>query len=413
MLVNRSGMPVGTVHLFFFQGERLRINAPAFAMPAELVTDDLKLGLRSYKLATDQDRKKFGLAPKERMRDRDDPAGLAENGLATDADFIVFAAENGTEADRWWGHQVPGANVQGETMLVESLAQSSALMAMKKKYGDAKMQRFLRYELDRYLLARSAEQKEELPLARVENQQYIHYRKGSIVMYALQDYIGEENLNRAIRAYRDEWAFKGPPYSNTAHLLARIRAVTPPRLQYMIDDFFESITLYDNRAVSAGAKALPGGRYEVSLKIYANKRKAEALGKEDDAPSTSTEAGRDGRPFGSALPQIAQDQTCASAKSGRSRGRRDCRGGQGWPARWERRSEPCPILGGLRRRQNGYRVRILVSRLFFLGLGANWFSHDHDRHRIPVEAPVGLRFPVPPARSVGAERRRPGLKIPH
>jgi len=32
-------------------------------------------------LATDQDRKKFGLPPKERMRDRDDPAGLAENGL--------------------------------------------------------------------------------------------------------------------------------------------------------------------------------------------------------------------------------------------------------------------------------------------------------------------------------------------
>jgi ABC-2 type transport system permease protein len=481
-LENRTGVPVETVHLLFFQGDRLKINALALETPTELVTDDLKVGLRSYKLATplppggtteldfdlelptvgfrnsgsntdvvyngsfvdgrtvlptigyqergelatDQDRKKFGLAPKERMRDRDDPAGLAENGLATDADFIDFAATIGTEADQWaiapgylqrewtddgrryfeyrmdspildffafqsaryavkkdrwndvaieiyyqpgheynldrmiaatkagldyfgtafgpyqhkqfrilefpryqafaqsfpntipysegigfiarvrdddpedvdypyyvtahelahqwWGHQVPGANVQGETMLVETLAQYSALMVMKKKYGDAKMQRFLRYELDRYLLGRSTEQKKELPLARVENQQYIHYRKGSLIMYALQDYIGEENLNRAIRAYRDEWAFKGPPYSNTAHLLAHIREVTPPHLQYMIDDFFESITLYDNRAVSASAKALPDGRYEVSLKVYAKKRKADALGKEDDAP---------------------------------------------------------------------------------------------------------------------------------
>ncbi len=51
-------------------------------------------------LATDQDRKKFGLAPKERMRDRDDPAGLAENGLATDADFIAFEATVGTDADQ-------------------------------------------------------------------------------------------------------------------------------------------------------------------------------------------------------------------------------------------------------------------------------------------------------------------------
>ena len=62
------------------------------------------------------------------------------------------------------------------------------------------MQRFMRYELDRYLLGRSTEQKKELPLARVENQDYIHYRKGSLVMYALADYIGEENLNRALRS---------------------------------------------------------------------------------------------------------------------------------------------------------------------------------------------------------------------
>ena len=39
---------------------------------------------------------------------------------------------------------------------------------------------------------------------------YIHYRKGSLVMYALQDYIGEDNLNRAIRAFRDEHGVQGP-----------------------------------------------------------------------------------------------------------------------------------------------------------------------------------------------------------
>ena len=207
------------------------------------------------------------------MRD-DDPEDI-------DYPYYVTAHEL---AHQWWGHQVPGGNVQGETMLVETLAQYSALMVMKKKYGEAKMQRFLRYELDRYLLGRGTEQKKELPLARVENQPYIHYRKGSLVMYALQDYIGEDNVNRAIRAYRDEWAFKGPPYSNSTDLIERIRAVTPPQLQYMIDDFFETITLYDNRAVSAKAKALADGRFEVTFKVVAKKRKADALGKENDAP---------------------------------------------------------------------------------------------------------------------------------
>jgi aminopeptidase N len=205
------------------------------------------------------------------------------DGDPDDIDYPYYVTAHEL-AHQWWGHQVPGGNVQGETLLVETLAQYSALMVMKKKYGEPKMQRFLRYELDRYLLGRSTEQKKELPLARVENQDYIHYRKGSLVMYALQDYLGEQTLNRAIRAYRDDWAFKGPPYSSASDLVAHIRAVTPPHLQYMIDDFFETITLYDNRALSAGAKALPDGKFEVSLKVFAKKRKADALGKEADAP---------------------------------------------------------------------------------------------------------------------------------
>lgn len=205
------------------------------------------------------------------------------DGDSEDIDYPYYVTAHEL-ARQWWGHQVPGADVQGDTMLVETLAQYSALMVMKQKYGEAKMQRFLRYELDRYLLGRSTEQKKELPLSRVENQDYIHYRKGSLVMYALADYIGEDNLDGAIRAYRDKWAFKGPPYSTTKDLLTEIRAVTPPALSYMIDDFFDTITLYDNRALAASAKALPDGRYEVTLKVFAKKLRADALGKESEAP---------------------------------------------------------------------------------------------------------------------------------
>jgi aminopeptidase N len=208
-----------------------------------------------------------------RVRD-DDPDDI-------DYPYYVTAHEL---AHQWWAHQVIGANVQGETMLVESLAQYSALMVMKRKVGDARMRRFLRYELDRYLLGRSTEQKKELPLARVENQDYIHYRKGSLVMYALQDYLGEEALNRAIRAFRDEWAFRGPPYPTTLDLLKHVRAATPAHLQKTVDDLFESITLYENRAASATAKALPDGRYEVSVEVLAKKLRADELGRETEVP---------------------------------------------------------------------------------------------------------------------------------
>src|SRR5437660_4952666 len=145
-------------------------------------------------------------------------------------------------AHQWWAHQVIGAYVQGATMMSETLAQYSALMVMKKKFGDAKMKRFLKYELDMYLVGRGTERKKEQALYRNENQPYIHYRKGSIAMYALQDAIGEENVNRALASYIKKVAYQEPPYTTSRDLLAEFRAVTPPEFQYFITDLFETIT---------------------------------------------------------------------------------------------------------------------------------------------------------------------------
>ena len=78
---------------------------------------------------------------------------------------------------------------------METMAQYSALMVMKAMNGEDKIRRFLKYELDRYLSARGGEAIEELPLNRVENQPYIHYRKGAVVMYLLQDRLGEDRVN--------------------------------------------------------------------------------------------------------------------------------------------------------------------------------------------------------------------------
>jgi aminopeptidase N len=206
--------------------------------------------------------------------DADDPKDI-------DYPYYVTAHE---VAHQWWGHQVMSGDVQGGSMLVETLAQYSALMVMRHKVGEAKMRKFLAYELNRYLLGRATEQKKELPLSRVENQAYIHYAKGSLVMYLLADYLGEERLNQAIKAFRDKHAFKGPPYPSTSEFVADVRAVTPPEMQYLIADLFERIVIYDNRATKATAKPLPGGRYEVTVTVVAKKRIADALGKESDVP---------------------------------------------------------------------------------------------------------------------------------
>jgi aminopeptidase N len=67
-------------------------------------------------------------------------------------------------AHQYWGHQIAGADMQGSTLLVETLSQYSALMVMKKIHGEEQIRRFLKYELDDYLRSRGGEIVEELPL---------------------------------------------------------------------------------------------------------------------------------------------------------------------------------------------------------------------------------------------------------
>lgn len=197
-----------------------------------------------------------------------------------DYPFYVTAHEM---AHQWWGHQIAGANVQGESMLVETMAQYSALMVMKQRYGANNMGKFLKYEMNSYLQGRAFERKKEVPLAKVENQGYIHYRKGSGVMYALQDYIGEAKVNAALHSFLQKHAYETAPYSTAPQLVQEFRQVTPDSLQGLVTDLFDRITLYENHLTDATARKLPNGQYQVSLTIESKKLVADSLGTERNA----------------------------------------------------------------------------------------------------------------------------------
>ena len=195
-----------------------------------------------------------------------------------DLPFYVTAHET---AHQWWAHQVISANVEGGTSIVETLAQYSALMIMKHTYGDRGIKKFLRFELDGYLRGRAQERNEELPLYRVDaNQGYIHYNKGALVMFAIQDYIGEDNVNRALAGLVKKYAFQGPPYPVSLDLIDSLKQATPPEYQYLYDDMWQSITLYENHAKSATASRLPDGRYQVRLVLGSRKLRSDGKGQE-------------------------------------------------------------------------------------------------------------------------------------
>ncbi len=202
-----------------------------------------------------------------------------ENAL--DVAFYVTAHE---VAHQWWGHQVcPSAN-QGATMVIETFAQYGALMVMEKEYGQHAMRRFLKYELDSYLSGRANEPEAEKPLYRVENQPYIHYRKGSSVMYALKDYVGEDVVNRSLARFIDETAGRIDPYPQSVDFLRILREEAGPEHQTLITDLFEKIVLYDLRVEGASVQRRDDGRFDVTMNVAARKLESDEKGKETEVP---------------------------------------------------------------------------------------------------------------------------------
>ncbi len=194
-----------------------------------------------------------------------------------DIPYYVTAHEM---AHQWWGHQVSEAQVKGNAFLSETMSQYSALMVMKEKYPLEQMQEFLRYELDSYLSGRALETKKEQPLELVEGQGYIHYRKGSLAMYAFQDYIGEDKVNAALKQWVQDWAGREDRYPTSQDLLGYFRQVTPDSMKYLIEDLFQTITLFENKTTKAEASDLGEGRYEVTLLLDAQKIRADSAGNE-------------------------------------------------------------------------------------------------------------------------------------
>ena len=216
-----------------------------------------------------------------------------------DIDLTYFVTAHEL-AHQWWGHQLIGGMVQGSNMMSETLAQYSAYELMQKKYGRDYMRKVLSHFLDQYLRGRSGELRHEPPLSLVEREPYVWYQKGGQIMYTLADYIGVEKVNVALHNFLMQYRYANAnnqvdavnhstqaetqPYPDTRMLEAALRAQTPAEYQYLIDDGFDRIVLYDNKTLSATSRKLDGGKYEVTLNVQARKVQSDGNGKETAMP---------------------------------------------------------------------------------------------------------------------------------
>ena len=192
-----------------------------------------------------------------------------------DMPFWVTAHEMGHQ---WWPHQTAGGDVQGSAFLSEGLSEYSAVSLLAREKGEKQLRKFLKYELDKYLMGRAMESRHEPSIMKTEGQQYIHYNKAGLMMYTLSDFIGPERFNNALKKFMDKYRYKSSPYADIGTFVKMIKDDTPDDLVYLVDDTFSKITLYENKAKNASAIINDDGSYDVTFTVEAKKVYSDSTG---------------------------------------------------------------------------------------------------------------------------------------
>lgn len=201
--------------------------------------------------------------------------------LKIDYPFWVTAHEM---AHQWLAHHIIAADAEGAQMLMEAVTQFSSLKVIEESFGEDKLRKFLRQEMNRYNMSRQNESFEEQPLSTVwGHQQHIYYQKGIIVLNALNDYLGDDRLVDLTGDFINKYKFQGPPYATTIDYIEEIRKITPDSLQYFVTDCLEKITFYDFEIKEATYERNEKMEYFMNLTLVSTKSYADGLGKKTEA----------------------------------------------------------------------------------------------------------------------------------
>ena len=188
-------------------------------------------------------------------------------------------------AHQYWGNQLTPAGGAGAGLLTETLAQYSALMVYRRRYGEERIPELLRDQRDSYLANRGDETEDELPLVRAAGQRHIIYNKGVLAMNLLRARLGEAAVNRALRTMLARYRFRRSPAPRPSDLTATFRAeARTPWQQALITDLFERITLYDLGVEAPTAVRRPDRRWDVTVAVVGRKLYADGRGNERAAP---------------------------------------------------------------------------------------------------------------------------------
>ena len=197
---------------------------------------------------------------------------------------IVYGIAAHENAHHWWGGIVTPAFAEGAFLLTETMAQYVMATLTEKKFGKKIGRDYRKREMVSYLRRRKKDTEGEKPLFESSvRQSYLGYKKSTVAMYALQDYIGEDSVGKALGRIVEKYGFRLDTFALASDLIDEFYKVTPDSLKYLVDDLFLNITLYENKINEASYKEMKDGQYIVNLDVETIKYYADSVGNQDEA----------------------------------------------------------------------------------------------------------------------------------
>ncbi|MEO0733241.1 MAG: hypothetical protein AAFZ52_10430, partial [Bacteroidota bacterium] len=186
----------------------------------------------------------------------------------------------------WWGHRVDPADVPGGKAITEGLADFLAIQTVRETHGDDFAAAMIRRWRELYFRGRAGRGNEaplnEAPLN--DDMDYLNYRKSALAFHGLAGYWGEDRLYAALADFEQRFRHAPPPYATMDDMVATLRAAAPDSLQYLVDDYFTTITLFDNAVEDATISPTEDGRFAIDLRFRMDKFRADAKGQKTPVP---------------------------------------------------------------------------------------------------------------------------------